>query len=108
MEKLLKIGYPDLSQRYPKLINDLDKIRRFRNARYMLDTSDEFLAKNYTDRIRLISYDERGQTNYRDISRSEFDERLEDCLDIHFALVDIRAQVRDCILTEAEQNKTNA
>ena len=109
LEKLLKIGYPDLNQRYPKLINDLDKNRRFRNAlvHSMLDTSDEFLAKNYTDRIRLISYDERGQTNYRDITRSEIDERLEDCLDIHFALVDVRAQVRDCILTEAEQNKTN-
>jgi hypothetical protein len=64
-EKILGIHYPDLSQRYPKLVNDLDKVRRFRNVlvHSMLDTSDEFLAKNYTDRICLISYDERGQTN---------------------------------------------
>jgi hypothetical protein len=87
----------------------LDKIRRFRNvlAHSTLDTSDEFLAKNYTDRIRLISYDERGQANYKDITRSEIDERLEDCLDIQFALVDVRVEVRDRVLTEAEQNKTN-
>jgi hypothetical protein len=68
----------------------------------MLDTSDGFLAKNYMDRIRLISYDDRGQTNYRDITRSEIDERLEDCIDIHFALVDIRVEVRDRVLTKAE------
>jgi hypothetical protein len=109
LEKLLKIHYPDLCQRYPKLVNDLDKVMRFRNAlvHSMLDTSDEFLAKNYADRIRLVSYDERGQTNYRDLTRSEIDERLEDCSDIHFVLVDIRAEVRDCVLSEAEQNKTN-
>ena len=38
---------------------------------------------------------------------SEIDERIEDCLDIHFVLVDIRVEVRDCVLTEAEQNKIN-
>ena len=53
--------------------------------------------------IRLISYDDRGQTNYRDITRSEIDERLEDCMgDIHFALVDIRVEVRNRVLTNAE------
>jgi hypothetical protein len=109
LEKILEIHYPNLSQRYPKLVNDLDKIRRFRNVlvHSTLDTSNEFLAKNYTDRIRLLSYDERGQANYREITRSEIDERIEDCLDIHFVLVDIRVEVRDCVLTEAEQNKIN-
>ena len=104
LEKILDIHYHDLTQRYPKLIDDLDKIIQFRNclAHSMLDTSDGFLAKNYMDRIRLISYDDRGQTNYRDITRSEIDERLEDCIDIHFALVDIRVEVRDRVLTKAE------
>lgn len=60
------------------------------------------MAKNYTERIRLISYDDTGQTNYRDITRREFDERLEDCIDIHFALVDIRVEVRDRILSKTD------
>jgi hypothetical protein len=104
LEKLLEIHYHDLSERYPKLANDLDKIRRFHNvlAHSMLDTSDEFLAKNYTDRIRLLSYGERGQTNSRDITRSEIDERLEDSVAIHFALVDIRVEIRDRMLINAE------
>jgi hypothetical protein len=104
LEKVLDIHYHDLTQRYPKLIKDLNKIRQFRNslAHSMLDTSDEFLAKNYTDRIRLVSNDDRGQTNYRDITRSEIDERLEDSIDIQFALVDIRVEVRDRVLTKAE------
>ena len=104
LEKILDIHYHDLTQRYPKLIDDLNKIIQFRNslAHSMLDTSDGFLAKNYMDRIRLISYNDRGQTNYRDITRSEIDERLEDCIDIHFALVDIRVEVRDRVLTKAE------
>ena len=33
------------------------------------------------------------QTNYRDITRSEIDERLEYCINIHFAPVDIRVEV---------------
>jgi hypothetical protein len=104
LEKLLDIHYQDLTKRYPKLLNDLDKIRRFRNllAHSMLDTSDEFLAKDYTDRIRLLLYSERGQTNSRDITRGEIDERLEDCITVHFALVDIRVEVRDRVLTRAE------
>jgi hypothetical protein len=104
LEKILDIHYHDLTQRYPKIIGDLNTILQFRNSltHSMLDTSDGFLAKNYTDRIRLISYDDRGQTNYRDITRSEIDERLEDCIDIHFDLVDIRVEVRDRVLTKAE------
>lgn len=104
LEKILDIHYHDLIQRYPKLVNDLNKTRRLRNelAHSMLDTSDKFLAKNYSDRIRLISYDDRGQTNYIDITRSEIDERLEDCIDIQFALVDIRVEVRDRVLTKAK------
>jgi hypothetical protein len=100
LEKLLDISYHDLIKRFPKLIDDLNKIRKFRNwlAHSALDTSDQFLSKNHTDKIRLISYDEIGQTNYRDISRDEIDERLEDCLDIHFDLVDIRVEVRDRFL----------
>jgi hypothetical protein len=101
LEKLLNIHYQDLTKRYPKLINDLDIIRKYRDwlVHAILDTSHEFLEMNHTDRIRLISYDDKGQANYKEITRSEIDERLEDCLNIHFALVDIRMEVKDRILS---------
>jgi hypothetical protein len=104
LQKILDIHYNDLTKRYPKLVNDLHNVRKFRTvlAHSMLDTSDGLLAKNYTDRIRLLSYDEIGQTNQRDITRSEMDERLEDCVDIHFDLMDIHAKIRDRVLTNAE------
>jgi hypothetical protein len=101
LEKLLGTHYQDLTKRYPKLMNDLDIIRKYRDwlVHSILDTSHEFMAMNHTDRIRLISYDDKGQANYKEVSRSEIDERLEDCLNVHFALVDIRMEVKDRILT---------
>jgi hypothetical protein len=44
--------------------------------------------------------DDGGQKNYRDIT--EIDERLEDCKGIHFALIDIRVEVRDRVLAKVE------
>jgi hypothetical protein len=101
LKKILNIHYSDVVTRYPKVIDDLDKIRRFRNllVHSVLDTSDEFVTKNYDDRIRLLVYDDRGKTNPRDITRDEIDERLEDCLSVHFNLVDIRVEIRDRVLT---------
>ncbi|MFL6325021.1 MAG: hypothetical protein ACJ72C_09685 [Nitrososphaeraceae archaeon] len=49
-----------------------------------------------------MSYDERGQTNQRDITRSEINERLEDCVAIHFDLMKIHGEIRDRVLTNAE------
>ena len=67
-------------------------------AHSMLDTSDEFLAKDLTDTIRLISYGNNGETNYRELTRTEIDERLEDCINVHFMLVYIRMEVRERVL----------
>ena len=101
LQKLLSLHYQDLTERYPRLINDLDITRKYRDwlIHSILDTSHEFLEMNHTDRIRLISYDDKGQANYKEVTRSEIDERLEDCINIHFALLDIRMEVKDRILT---------
>ncbi len=100
LKSFFRIHYQDLIQRYPKLINNLDIIRYHDLLVHsILDTSHEFLTTNHTNSIRLISYDDNGQANCREVTRSEIDERLEDCLNIHFALVDIRMEVKDRILT---------
>ena len=67
-------------------------------AHSILDTSDEFLAKDLTDTIRLISYGNNGETNYRELTRTEIDERLEDCIKVHFILAYIRMEVRERVL----------
>ena len=60
----------------------------------------QFMVNDFVgNRIRLISYDYAGETHYRDISRSEIDERLVDYMNVHFALEDILGEVKDCVLT---------
>jgi len=101
LERILILHYADLIQQYPNLINELRKIRNYLNwlAHSILDTSEEFLAKDLTDTIRLISYGDNGETNYRELTRTEIDERLEDCISVHFMLVYIRMEVRERVLS---------
>jgi len=58
LKGLLRICYPDLLQNFPDVIDELDKVRRFRNriAHSALDTTPEWLANKFTDRIRLVYY----------------------------------------------------
>jgi hypothetical protein len=104
LEEILKHNYSDLIQEYSKLINSLKEIIKFGNwlSDSSLDTSKEYLAKHdfmNEDKIQLISYDNIGHTNHKEITKAEMDERLVDCLDIYLALEDIRAEVRDRVLT---------
>ncbi len=91
LERLLQLCYPDLSGKHPKLIDELQKIRRFRNriAHAMLDSSDAFLAHKYTDRIQL-TYHEDGQTKHQVVTVSERDERLKECSKVVKELVEIQ------------------
>lgn len=58
LKKLLKIYYPEIYKKYPTLVEDLQNVRNLRNnlVHSTLDNSDEFLAKNYNDRIRLVYF----------------------------------------------------
>jgi hypothetical protein len=95
LEKILT-SYPEVQNKYPRIVKELDKIRRFRNdlAHSELDTSEEFLSKNLKETIRLKFYDKEGNTLYREITRGEVDERLNNCLETTRCIVDIRNTVR--------------
>ena len=104
LEEILKHNYSDLIQEYSKLTNRLKEMIKFGNwlSCSNLDMSKEYLAKHdfmNEDKIQLVSYDNIGHTNYKEITKTEMDERLVDCLDIYLALEDIRAEVRDRVLT---------
>lgn len=78
LKKIIELQYPDMKVAYPTLIDTLEqKIIPFRNrlAHSMLDNSEDFLAKNYPDRIRLTFY-KQGLAKSQDITTSDIEKRL--------------------------------
>jgi len=94
LERLIRLRYADLLDKYPKLIDELTKLRKFRNriAHAILDSSDAFLAKKFTDRIQLIYYED-GQTKQQIVTVAENKERLRACSRLVQTLVDIQKEV---------------
>lgn len=90
LEKLLKKYYEDLFDRYPKIINDANKIRRFRNriAHTGLDLSKKAWAEKRSDRIRLVYYKD-GERKEQIITDTEIKERLKNCSQLYQALFSI-------------------
>jgi hypothetical protein len=76
LEEILKHNYSDLIQEYSKLINTLKEMIKFGNwvSCSNLDMSKEYLAKHdfmNEDKIQLVSYDNMGHTNYKEITKTE-------------------------------------
>jgi len=94
LKQLLKLCYPDLAKKYPKLSKDLVNIKDFRNdiAHAMLDTSDEFMSKKYSDRIQFTSF-KKGQTKPHEITSDDIKEKLKDCTRVILMLVEIQTEV---------------
>lgn len=94
LKTLLKVCYPDLDDKHSELIRELEKIRDFRNriAHSMLDTSDEYLEKGYTDRIRLVFHRD-GEQKHQIITKDEIRKRLAACTKVVYALIDIQKEV---------------
>ena len=94
LKKLLELYYPDLSQKYPKVTKELNKVRDFRNkiAHAMLDNSLEFLAHRYTDRVQLDVYQD-GKEKKLVVTIMDRDEKLKECSRIALALDDIQKEV---------------
>ncbi len=92
--QLLQLKYPDLLNRYPKVIDDLEKVRRFRNriAHAMLDATEEFLGKKYEDRIQLVYY-KGGEEKKQVVTEKEILERLKGCSQLVLALSDMQAEI---------------
>ena len=61
IKRLMKSKYPTIVDKHNDVLGQVNKVMQFRNklAHWMPGTSDEFLAKNYTDRIQLQDYDGR-------------------------------------------------
>lgn len=105
LEKIISINYPDQLRKYPALFEDLRGVSDYTlwlsNA--MLDTSQS-LPDNaeLEDVVRLTYYDQKGGLCHRDVSQEQIEERLSDCSNLHFALEDIRSEIKDRILTSSK------
>lgn len=105
LEKIISINYPDQLRKYPALFDDLRGISDYTlwlsNA--ILDTSQSLPDNTeLEDGIRLTYYDQKGVLCHRDVSQEQIEERLSDCSNLHFALEDIRSEIKDRILTSSK------
>jgi len=82
--------YPNLLKKYPHLLKEIDKIRKFRNkiVHSMLDTSDSFLKK-YNDRIRLDIF-KQGKKTQCIVTKADSKKRLVACSKVVKALLEIQ------------------
>jgi hypothetical protein len=102
MERIISNDYPDLLKEYPRLFEELRKINEYSTWLYSaaLDTSHSYPnSAELDDTIRLTYYDKNGGKRQKEVTKEEIEERLSDCSNIHFALEDIRSEIRDRILT---------
>jgi hypothetical protein len=105
LEKIISMNYPDQLRKYPALFEDLRGISDYTlwlsNA--ILDTSQSLPdSTELEDVIRLTYYDQKGVLCHRDVSQEQIEERLSDCSNLHFALEDIRSEIKDRILTSSK------
>jgi hypothetical protein len=105
LEKIISMNYSDQLKKYPALFEDLRGISDYTLwlSSAILDTS-ESLPDNteLEDVIRLTYYDQSGVLCHREVSQEQIEEKISDCSNLHFALEDIRSEIRDKILTESK------
>lgn len=101
LKTVLECCYPELLGKHPNLIKDIKKIKEFRNkiAHSMLDSSEDFLEKEYDDRIRLEFY-RKGEKKYLVVKKDDIMERLKACSQVVLALVDIQREVMQQVQTK--------
>ena len=105
LEKIISMNYPDQLRKYPALFEDLRGISDYTlwlsNA--ILDTSQSLPDNTeLEDVVRLTYYDQKGVLCHRDVSQEQIEERLSDCSNLHFALEDIRSEIKDKTLTSSK------
>lgn len=105
LEKIISMNYSDQLKKYPALFEDLRGISDYTLwlSSAILDTSKSLPGDTeLEDVIRLTYYDQSGVLCHMEVSQEQIEEKLSDCSNLHFALEDIRSEIRDKILTESK------
>jgi hypothetical protein len=103
LEKIVALNYPDQLEKYPALFKDLRSVSDYTLwiSSAKLDTSHAPDFAGQEDVIRLSYYDQNGELRHKEVSQEQIEERISDCSNLHFALEDIRSEIRDKILTDS-------
>jgi len=105
LEDIISMNYSDQLKKYPALFKDLRGLSDYTLwlSSAILDTSQSLPDNTeLEDVIRLTYYDQKGVLCHRDVSLEQIEERLSDCSNLHFALEDIRSEIKDKILTSSK------
>jgi hypothetical protein len=96
LEKIVERWFPAFLAGHAGLFKQLGKIRRLRNrlAHAHLDSSNAFMARNYTDRIQLV-FHEDGVEKTQVITVAEFHELLKECTQALTSLAELQKLVDD-------------
>jgi|ERR671918_229026 hypothetical protein len=102
LEKIVTLNYSDQLKKYPALFIDLRGVSDYTLwiSSAKLDTSRASDITGQEDVIGLSYYDQNGELRHNDVSLEQIEERISDCSNLHFALEDIRSEIRDKILTD--------
>lgn len=92
--KLLKLEYPEMLTRYPRLKKQLQVFRSFRIrlAHSHIDTSRYALSTTTQDEVTFIYYRD-GKTNSQKVTRSDAQKRADEANELRRTLVDIQAHI---------------
>jgi len=92
-----------MAKEYRDIFKQINEVIQFRNklAHCLLDVSEEFLAKKYTDRIQLLYYDSKGRKVLIEITDTQIREKLKNCTSIIAKLTEIRSKI------DKSKNKLN-
>jgi hypothetical protein len=102
LEKIVTLNYSDQLKKYPALFKDLRDVSDYTLwiASARLDTSHASDFTGQEEFIKLSYYDQNGERRHKDVSLEQIEEKISDCSNLHFALEDIRSEIRDKILTD--------
>lgn len=105
LEKIISMNYSDQLKKYPALFEDLWGISDYTLwlSSAILDTSKSLPDDTeQVDGINLTYYDQNGVLCHKEVSQEQIEEKLSDCSNLHFALEDIRSEIKDKILTSSK------
>lgn len=93
---LIELEYPKANVKLKEFRKRLEEIRNLRNrlAHAVLDTSDDFLNKKQTDRIRLQYYKD-GKKEFQEITTGEIDSFLGDTTAVMLIILDINKHITE-------------
>ena len=94
MRILTETSFQNTMAHYPNLNHRLERLRDLRNrvAHSFPDTSDEFLAKRYSDRVRYVWY-KNGQKDSIDLTYVDAESQIRECSRLFLDMEEIRRKI---------------